>query len=142
MKPRDGFYNIRITEELREVAYLDQIKLIAVDHPKHLDIFTSEKFKLPPFPAFQLYEVTDRIYPISAHDKHGHDVLKLVTKRDARYVDKFHRDFTNRAELHSLTLDFPDLQGGYVLFLHGWVDWVDLMQCQKLEKGTPILFQL
>lgn len=145
LKPRDGFYNIRITEELREVAYLDQIKLIAVDHPKHLDIFTSEKFKLPPFPAFQLYEVTDRIYPISAHDKHGHDVLKLVTKRDARYVNKFYRDFTNRAELHSLTLDFPDLQGGYVLFLHGWVDWVDAShivassQSKQNQLQMPIL---
>ena len=33
LAPVDGHYEVRITEELREVSYLDQVKLIAVDHP-------------------------------------------------------------------------------------------------------------
>ena len=33
LKERDGEYEIRVTEELREVSYLDQITLQAVDHP-------------------------------------------------------------------------------------------------------------
>ena len=30
---RDGQYEVRMTEELREVSYIDQIKLMALDHP-------------------------------------------------------------------------------------------------------------
>jgi tetratricopeptide (TPR) repeat protein len=45
LAPRDGRYEIRITEELREVSYIDQVRLIALDHPESLEIYTSEKFK-------------------------------------------------------------------------------------------------
>ena len=127
LRPRDGFYEIRITEELREVAYIDQVKLIAVDHPSEVDIFSSEKFKGPPFPEFRLYGVTERYYPQRAVDHHAHDVRERLLKRDRRYADDFERDFAGRAEHHSLTLDFPSLRGrdDVVLFLHGWVDWAD-----------------
>ena len=53
----DGKYQIRITEELSEVSYLDQIRLIAVDHPAATEIYTSERWKGPPFPEFRLYGV-------------------------------------------------------------------------------------
>ena len=135
LKPREGAYEVRITEELREVAYLDQIKLLAVDHPRGIDVFSNEKFKAPPFPEFRLHEVEKRHYPVGALDGHGHDVLDRVTDSDGRYVDDFARDFASRAENHSLTLDFADSgqdnqatvfeQGDMVLFLSGWVDWAD-----------------
>ena len=47
----DGWYDIRVTEELREVAYLDALRLIAVDHPAEVEVFTNDKFKSPPFPS-------------------------------------------------------------------------------------------
>ena len=45
LAPVDGHYDIRVTEELSEVSYLDQIQLLAVDHPAATEIFTNEKFK-------------------------------------------------------------------------------------------------
>ena len=33
LAPRNGRYEIRITEELHEISYIDQARLIAVDHP-------------------------------------------------------------------------------------------------------------
>ncbi len=127
LREQDGSYEVRITEELREVAYLDQIKLIAVDHPDDLEIYSSEKFKFPPFPAFKLYGVSGRLHPSSAVDNRGRDVLDRVVKTDDRYPDQFQRDFAARAETHSITLDFPELAGrnDAVLFLRGWVDWAD-----------------
>ena len=124
---REGFYEVRVTEELREVSYLDQIKLIAVDHPAEVEIYTNEKFISPPFPRFRLYGVKERIYPATARDHEGSDVLDRVLKTDRRYPDAFRRDFAGRAERHSLTLDFPGLadRDDAVLFLRGWVDWAD-----------------
>ena len=42
----NGKYNIHITEELHEVSYLDQVQLIAVDHPNEQAIYTNDKFSL------------------------------------------------------------------------------------------------
>ena len=55
LEAREGAYEIRMTEELREVSYIDQIKLMALDHPSDTEIVTNEKFKSPPFPEFRLY---------------------------------------------------------------------------------------
>ena len=122
-------YEIRITEELREVAFLDQIRLIAVDHPASVDIFTNDKFKAPPFPEFRLFGVSRgmRKYPVNARDAHGRDVRPALIAKDRIYPDGFMRDYAGVAELHTLDLDFgsaaPDNRA--VLILSGWVDWAD-----------------
>ena len=43
----DGEYELRFTEELWEVAYVDKIELTAVDHPADVDIFSNEKVGPP-----------------------------------------------------------------------------------------------
>ncbi len=106
LRAENGRYDIRITEELSEVSYLDQVGLIAVDHPAGIDIVTNEKFKSPPFPEFRLYGVRERRYPVAARDDRGHDVRDALLKRDGRYPDGFRRTLSGVAEMHSLTLDF------------------------------------
>ncbi|SPE36603.1 Tetratricopeptide TPR_2 repeat protein [Candidatus Sulfopaludibacter sp. SbA6] len=127
LKVRDGQYEVRVTEELREVSYLDQMKLIALDHPAALDIVTNEKFKSPPFPEFRLFGVDRRIYPVSAHDDQSNDVLAALRRRDHVYPGAFRRDHAGVAELHRLDLDFGAAapENHAVLVLSGWVDWAD-----------------
>ena len=124
---RDGAYEIRMTEELREVSYLDQIKLLALDHPADSEIVTNEKFKSPPFPEFRLYGSNRRTYPTSARDGHGTDVRAALLAHDQRYPDAFRRDHAGVAELHTLDLSFPGSapDGKATLVLQGWVDWAD-----------------
>jgi Flp pilus assembly protein TadD len=113
LKTREGRYDIRVTEELREVSYIDQIKLFALDHPAAIDIVTNEKFKSPPFPEFRLFGVERRIYPL--------------VKRDRAYLASFRRNEAGVAEMHHLDLDFGNAARANraVLVLHGWVDWAD-----------------
>ncbi|MGA7235005.1 MAG: FG-GAP-like repeat-containing protein [Bryobacteraceae bacterium] len=123
----DGQYDIRVTEELSEVSYLDQIQLMAVDHPASSEIFTNEKFKGPPYPEFKLFGVGRRIYPQSARDDEGHDVLAQLMARDQKYPDQFRRSELGVAKPHTLELDFGKAapEGHAVLLLNGWVDWPD-----------------
>ena len=109
LKARNGKYEIRVTEELREVSYIDQIKLIAVDHPAGTDIVTNEKFKAPPFPEFKLYGVTNRVYPTG---------IPALRHRDAVYAANAQAP---------LDLDFPAAapSNRALLVLNGWVDWAD-----------------
>ena len=67
LKAKNGYYDIRITEELSEVSYLDQLRLFAVDHPATTEIYTNEKFKGPPYPEERLFGVKNRVYPVAAH---------------------------------------------------------------------------
>jgi len=132
LAPVDDQYEIRVTEELREVSYLDQVRLFAVDHPKDVEIFTNDKFKSPPFPDFRLFGVREKIRPVAArayrsNDDRGADVRERLLERDHAYPDGFRRNAAGIAELHSLELDFghtaPD--GRAILVLSGWVDWAD-----------------
>jgi len=127
LKSHDGNYDIRITEELREVSYIDQVRLLALDHPAGTEIVTNEKFKSPPFPAFRLFGVKRRIYPVAARDGTGADVRAAVIRRDHIYPDAFRRNQAGVAELHHLDLDFGAAarDNAGVLVLHGWVDWAD-----------------
>lgn len=126
LKPKDGAYEVRVTEELREVSFLDKIQLQAVDHPADVDIISNEKFKSPPYPDFRLFGATRRLYPTAAHDQTGADVLAKVLKRDFDYPD-FKRTSTAVAELHSIDLDFGKVAASNraVLILDGWLDWPD-----------------
>lgn len=131
LKPVNGYYDVRITEELSEVSYLDQVRLFAVDHPAGTEIYTNEKFKGPPFPDERLFSVTRRVYPVAAHEFSGRqkprDVLPLLLKTDQKYPDRFARNELGVAEMHTLELDFAgaDRAGNGLLLLHGWVDWPD-----------------
>ena len=140
---RDGKYEVRITEELSEVSYLDQVKLIAVDHPAGVEIYTNDKWKSPPFPEFRLFGASRRIHP-KATDDNGADVTELVARRDRRYPEGFTRDLNGVARRHTLTLDFGQAAAANraVLVLNGWVDWADgstfLNQAQQSEtKALP-----
>ncbi|HXU47393.1 MAG TPA: CRTAC1 family protein, partial [Thermoanaerobaculia bacterium] len=133
----DGRYDLRITEELREVTYLDQVRLLAVDHPAGVDVFTNDQFQDPPFPPLRFYAARERIRPIAAResedgdgaaeDRAGRDVRERLLAVDRRYPDGFARDAAGVARLHRLDLDFgaaaPD--GRAFLVLTGWVDWAD-----------------
>lgn len=138
----DGKYEVRVTEELSEVSYLDQIELLSVDHPENVEIVTNEKWKGPPYPEFRLFGVSQRIYPKKARDGEDKNVLPALETRDRNYVDSFRRDRNGKAELHELTLDFGKQAAPHnraVLVLNGWVDWADgstfLGAAQESKEG-------
>lgn len=139
LAPAGGQYEVRVTEELREVSYLDRIQLIALDYPASLTIVTNDKFKGPPFPEFRLFGIQNVISPIAARDHRGTDVLDRLTAVDRHYPDGYRRDFEAVAEQHHLDLDFgraaPDNRA--VLVLTGWVDWADGSTFRGASQEQP-----
>jgi tetratricopeptide (TPR) repeat protein len=132
MKAVNGKYQVHITEELHEVSYLDQVRLVAVDHPASSEIFTNDKFKSPPYPEFRLFGSSEKIYAVHAVEtdtvtRRNLDVTTRVARQDQVYPDAFDRSRSGVAELHNLDLDFGDQAPGNraALVLNGWVDWAD-----------------
>ena len=140
----DGAYEVRLTEELSEVAYLDEIKLIAVDHRVGSDIYSNDKFKAPPFPEFRLFGVTKAVRPLRARNHRGEDVLGKLMARDGAYVDGFRRGMDGTAERSSVELDFGKVaaDGRAILVMSGWVDWADgstFLQAAQASKQALVM---
>jgi hypothetical protein len=88
--PRDGFYDLRITGELWETYYYDSLRLMTVDHPAGTEIFTDERFSVPPVKlAVTAVETPHAI--ARAIDDNGHDVTEILRSVDGKYLDTFGR---------------------------------------------------
>jgi hypothetical protein len=147
LQAQNGQYVFQLTDELREVDFFDQVRLLAVDHPADQEIYSNEIYSSSPQPP-ALYSVREQRFPLSAVDDQGHDVLPLLLKQDGRYPTDFGRNrILGLAEPHSLTLDLGDLppSARVSLWLNGWVFWTDsngsraLMSNNQQELISPYL---
>lgn len=137
LRPVDGDYVFQLTDEMREVDYFDQLRLIAVDHPASEDAYANEIYS--PKPASpRMYLVRHKRFPIAAVDDGGNNVLPLIRHADGRYPTDFRRNrILGLAAPHSLTLDLGKFaQSAHVaLWLRGWVFWTDSNASRALETN-------
>ncbi len=148
LKEKEGVYSIQITSELWETIYMDQIELVAVDHPKEVSVFVPEQFSPPPFPGMQLYQVEKKHVPLSAVDGFGRDLLPMILEKDDRYISNFEPGkYQGLTKTHDLILD-PGEAGqleNLHLFLRGWIFPTDasinvaLSQSDILKLEFPII---
>ena len=146
LAPQNGRYVLQLTEELWETAYLDQVKLLVVDHPDSVDVYVDEGF-VPPAPgpaALRLYSIAHPRPPVAATDEHGTDLLPALRARDDRYVAPLALTrYQGLATLHDLVLDFGDLgdlggRDSVYLFLAGWIYPTDAsINIALAQAGKP-----
>ena len=106
LKPRDGRYELRVTNELEEVLFMDKLQLVAVSHPEGSEVYPGEGLGSPLASKFQLFATRDARPPARAFDEHGHDVGARVAAIDRSYPDDFALEtIRGYAAEHSLTLD-------------------------------------
>jgi len=130
--PKNGRLILQFTEELREVTYLDRIRLDVVDHPADTELFPNERFTFPPFPAARSH-VVQPIPPLRATGSDGRDWTAALAAIDdvhaAPFVPLESLQFQGLAEPHWLELAFDpeDLIGARELRLvcTGWFYWTD-----------------
>ena len=129
LAPMDGAYYLQIMENLEEVTYLDEARLLTIDHPNSIDVYPNERFPVEEEPEHRLYGVRrdERIFPVRVRSHGGRDVTDRVMKIDRTYPDDFPlRRLAGYADMHTLEVEFPPAVKGrddLVLFLYGWVDF-------------------
>jgi hypothetical protein len=127
LKARNGKFSVRFGEPMEEVNYIDQVRLVAVDHPEGTEVFPNERFiSNPPWPEEKTIVTSRPHSPAGAWDDHGRDVLRELRDRDRKYV----KDFTNLSyagytNLHKLTLDLGEWSAATPLriYLHGFIEY-------------------
>jgi Flp pilus assembly protein TadD len=125
--PRDGKYQLQITEELREVLYLDEAKLVVVDHEPGTEVHSTDKL-LPgkPFPRGALLTLYHEHSLQRAETLDGQEVTASLKSVDGRRVapPKLRvPQLRGLAEPHGLILDFGALDKSkpLVLVMNGWI---------------------
>jgi tetratricopeptide (TPR) repeat protein len=143
---QNGEYVIKLTEELWEIGYFDQVELMRVLHPADVQIFSNEKVGPPSISEFKIHTVSNPRVPVAAIDQTGRDVLAKISKRDDDYLQCFDRLIKQGlATPHHLQMDLGDLGSAkkITLFMTGWIRPTDtslniaISQRPDLEPTRP-----
>jgi tetratricopeptide (TPR) repeat protein len=133
LQARNGRLSLRFGEPMEEVNFVDQVRLVAIDHPSEASVFPNEGFLSgPPFAKTKTI-VAASAHPLAgAWDDHGNSVLDVLSQRDIddRETRSYVRDFTTLpfagfANIHSLTIDIGawSPQRPLLLLLHGFIEY-------------------
>jgi len=126
-RPKNGLLSFRFLEPMEETVYLDQVRLLAIDHPAGVEVNPNERFaSAPPFPEFRVIATEHPRLPAGAWDDQGNDVLPLLAKRNRKYVTQFDGlPYTGFAKLHWIELDLGqwDAAKPLRLLLDGYTDY-------------------
>ncbi len=89
LKAKNGRYEIRVTNELEEVLYLDYLKLVAVEHDAGTEVYPNEGLGIPAAGKRILYSTKNAHAPLSAVDTNGTSVLPKIQTLDREFYDSF-----------------------------------------------------
>lgn len=122
LQPRDGRFELRVTNELEETLFVDRLALRVIAHPRTLEVYPNEGMTATP-KVDRLFAVAAARVP-RASDEHGHDVTDRVARIDRRYPDDFAVErFRGYARPHLLVLDLGIVSARPVLLLTAWTDY-------------------
>ncbi len=138
LAPRDGAYDLRITGELWETYYYDWLQLMTVDHPQGTDVFTDERFVVPPVKL--AITATEMPHAIArAVDDRGNDVTGTLSALDGRYLDTFGRgQYQGITRDHYVEIDLGEhvpTTGPLYLIARGWLHPSDSSINIALSQG-------
>ena len=119
LDPADGI-EIRFRESVAEVDYIDEAKLILVDHPEGTEVWSSGDESTNEWGyqnPFKIYTTKAPRVPVSAVDRTGRDVLGYLTAVDNRPAPVVDVTFDNE-----YTLDFGKIADpkNAKLIIDGW----------------------
>lgn len=125
--PRDGRLELRVTNELEEVLYLDRLHLLSIDHPEDVEVFPREGMRAVSQTGLSLVGVR-RVRPLArVVTAGGEDVTTRLARRDQVFAGGFvPTAIRGYADTHALILETgePGRPGvAQVLLLTGWTDY-------------------
>lgn len=139
LTPRNGLYELAITAQLWETHFIDEIKMIAVDHPVGTEVFVDERFVAPVPPEYQLYVYDNTRTPVSATDQNKRDVLELIRWRDDKRLGGFAKGrYQGIAEDHFVEIDLGQLDSNHIttIIASGWIRPTDTSINVASAQGT------
>ena len=130
LQPKNGYYDLTLTQKWNEIFYLDSVCLVAVDHPTDVDVYSTlvEQYLDPAYMG-QIYTVSKTpSHPISAINEKGQNVLPQIWAIDDVFtpgINGAQSQSWNNLSWNRLTLNLGDLSDAaqVKLIVRAIVDW-------------------
>jgi tetratricopeptide (TPR) repeat protein len=134
-----GKLSLRFMEPMEEVNYIDQLRLVAVDHLENVEVNPDERFlDDPPFASGRVVASEGARRPVGAWDGEGRDVLDEVSRRDHKFASGFTPlPYDGFANMHALTLDLGtvEAQAPLRLLMTGYVNYFSATSLYAAWQG-------
>lgn len=139
----DGAYKLEVAECYREVLYLDEATLIAVDHADDVEVHPTDKLMPPPFPTSELWAVADVRSADSVVSSDGLDRTADLVSIDNVFGEPgevLPPPFRGMCHPLTLTMDFGALDGlaHPVLVMTGWLRYGSASVNIAIEQNPGI----
>ena len=127
LKANHSRLSLRFGEPMEEVNFIDQVRLVAVDHPQDTNVFPNERF-LSKTPFVEAKTIVTHTAHVPAEPGMTMEMMCFLccAASDHKYV----KDFTNLSyagftNSHTLTLDLGTWTPGrpLLLLLHGFIEY-------------------
>jgi hypothetical protein len=146
VKAVDGEYRFQLTEELREVTYLDRAELWVVDHAADVELHPEERFCFPPFPPKRIHAMKHVVGLVKAVDQDGVDWTEALARVDDtpaipfRPVGEVFRGIATPSVLELTLPEAAKTAKRVRLLLTGWLQWGDASVNLAAAKNGSIEF--
>jgi hypothetical protein len=137
LRPVDGKYSLLLRNEVEETQYVDQLKLLVVDHVSDSEVM--------PDTAGNMYSVKTPVTPTLAFNENGEDLKKFVERRDdVAWQTHLPKDdsYLGGDLRHQLTFEFPkppDAKTAKLLVNAGTALWGSNMIREMLQlRGDKV----
>ena len=138
MQIKDGGYEIRLTEELWEAAYFDQVELMTYDHPANSFVLSNEKVGPGNIAQPGLWTFDKTLSIENATDSNGHDVSDQLHDVDGRFAVDF-EPYRSQGVVPEYTIDLPvdtsANRDNLQLVLTGWLHPTDTSMNIGLDQN-------
>jgi len=141
--PVNGTYRLEIAVDQNEITYLDEVRLIAVDHSPDIEIYSPAPpaFWINEIPPFEIDTIKDPVAPVSATDGDGRDILPAISEIDRECTEAHLFSFD------TITLDFGNLSEAeqIKLLYSAWMDlggepeWTVRREFVASHPGEPLI---
>ena len=129
LRPKDGVLQVDVTEEFRELFYVDAVVLRAIDRPRDVRPVLKEGFTIMSFPEFRVHGLRNLRPARKATDHKGRDFTEVLSTRDQKHAVVFEKlrggQWEGLAKQWSIELDFGDVPEAErtLLVMDGWVEF-------------------
>ena len=125
--PRNCRLELRVTNELEEVLYLDHLQLLSIEHPPDVEVFPREGMRAAAQVGLSLVAVRNVQTLARVVTDRGEDVTTRVVRRDGEAASGFvPTAIRGYANAHALIFEagaVPADGRSQVLLLTGWTDY-------------------
>ena len=133
LAPKDGMWTVSVHEPMEEICFLDEARLMVVDHPEGTVVFPDERIAVNgPAPDGRLiaFRPEDAVFPQGLATREGTADPELIRHADRRYQPGVRPDprFVGFSSAQEIVVDFGEQLAStkgrpLVLFLDGWVEY-------------------